>query len=143
MLPDEIATLRASRKLLADKVDMAQRRQADAATDQQQGQSDEADPEDVPAPWAPFELRVFSGPQCPDGWTEHQATKGYVLVGRPADTQVPTFINSAMEVGETGSTCSGALQVAEDRAGADEQARVVALYTDGVQSLQKRRSVTF
>ena len=29
------------------------------------------------------ELKIFATPECPPGWSEASATKGYVLVGRP------------------------------------------------------------
>jgi hypothetical protein len=119
-LEREIVTLRASRRLMADRVDQAQRNQ-DAmeedeviATDEAVDAADDTAVTDVPLPWAPMELRVFSGPECPSGWDEYAPTKGFALVGRPASVVVPTFVNSAMKVGEESRTCSGSLQTATE-----------------------------
>ena len=42
------------------------------------------------------ELRVFKTDACPSGWVEAEATKGFLLVSRPAAASAGTVINTPL-----------------------------------------------
>ena len=48
------------------------------------------------------ELRMFLGSDCPSGWVESNATKGYVLVGRPKHATAGQQLNAPLAAGEAG-----------------------------------------